>query len=61
MEEKLTSEKMEKLIIKKQQALANLMATLSVSQYALLKKIYDFGRKNQKRRNERLCRIDFKT
>ena len=38
MEEKLTSEKMEKLIIKRQQALANLMAALSVSQYALLKK-----------------------
>ncbi len=29
---------MEKLIIKRQQALANLMAALSVSQYALLKK-----------------------
>lgn len=38
MQEKLTSEKMERLIIKRQQALANLMDALSVSQYALLKK-----------------------
>ena len=48
MEEKLTSEKMERLIIKRQQALANLIATLSVSQYALLKKYMTLEEKIKK-------------